>query len=119
MQKIEIRLCNLSKQKITELIEAFLELGDNYIRLVYRFHADEPQKDDESLGWESVYTDLDIHCQKEKISAIEISRINKPPRWKIMVSVSGCSEDLKVYFKSREEAQEMKDKILKWWLKNE
>lgn len=118
MERLDFYLPNFPKQKITQRIQSFVELHDKYIRIVYEFFADEPKDyDDESLGWENSFTDLDSWVLKQFIYGIEVSRTINPPRYRLSILHAG-NESMKIFFRKKEEALEMATKIREWWLES-
>jgi hypothetical protein len=114
MDRIDFYLPSFSKQKITQRIQSFVELHEKYFRLVYEFYADEPNdEDDEGLGWNNSFTDLDLCILKEAIYAIEIGITINPIRYRVAICYSG-NDSTRIYFRKKEEATEMAAKIKKW-----
>lgn len=106
----------LKYQKPTEIKECFIELFDNYLHFKLEFFADEPIIDEDvESGWESVLNSFEWTVIKKNIAGLEKSQ-TKDKKWKVLIIISGFSNDLKVYFKSHTAAQELFDKLDDWLL---
>lgn len=115
--KIEIKMPTLLKQRPTEVVQSFLELNEDNARYCVEFTADEfIDFEDESLGHEAVFNFIDILALKTSISGIELSNVTKQKLYVVIICVSGFSQDIKIYFRKREAAQELRNQIKNWLL---
>lgn len=115
--KIDIKMPWLLKQKPLEVKQSFVELTNTHIRYCVEFTAEEwINNEDEELGKKEEFNFIDVLALKKNIPGVEISNTINPPRYKIVVPVSGFGNDIIIYFKKRDEAQELKNIIDKWLL---
>lgn len=113
--KIPYTPIDLSDQKPTDIRECFLLLGENNLRFVLDFYAEEPiNLDDKELGWHIEYNYFDITVMKYDIGGVEMSWLDKSKLYGIYVVMASFSKDIKMFFKKRSAAQEMKEIINKW-----
>lgn len=117
-ETIKIIPCSLENQKPTTVYNCFLELTDTHIQYKVHFLATEPvDENDKGLGLqENVINYFDIIALKGNIAGVELSVTVKGKRWCVAVIISGFGSDLKVYFRTKESAEELFTKIKSWVL---
>lgn len=113
LEKIDIAILSLSRQKIIEPRGCSLEFNDDYLIYKLRFLAEEPQ-DDESLPWTEVDNDFEYHVFKKNIVAVDKQWIQKEKRWKIILCVMGMQYDICIFFKKQTECEAIHAKLINW-----
>lgn len=108
----------LRHQKPTEIKECFIVLHENRLHYHLEMTAHESKDEgDESLGInENVPNYFDIHCKKDDIAGVEM-KLTLDLKWGVYFHPRGFVNDIRIYFKSKTKAEEMRDKILEWLLK--
>ena len=92
-----------------------LELHDKYVVYKANFYAEEPKdKDDKSLGIETVYNNFELAAFKHQCVCVEKSWLSQAKRWSVYIYVNGLGYDIKMYFKKESEATEVYNKVFKW-----
>lgn len=117
IEKINIPAIDLQNQTITDtdLAEISLELRDNSVVYSAQFYADEPKSEnDKALGWENVFNSFKTVASKQNVAGIEISWLNHATKWSVLIIVNGFNNDIKMYFESEGEAQNVFDRLHKW-----
>lgn len=117
-EKIAIQPITLRDQKPTDIKESWLELNDNHISYHIEFYADEyKDENDESLGIENIYNKFDITVLKSFVAGVE-KNFTLDKKWGVFIRIMGFTNDLKVYFRSEQKAQELYDKLYSWLTNN-
>lgn len=111
----QIKLIDLSEQKILRQDIGKLTLTDTYILLEVKFLAEEIDKDEElemtstierhRYGFEKYF--------KKDCCGIYVTRTSSDI-YKMMLPVNGVPEDLVIYFDDKKECMRIKDIIDKW-----
>lgn len=117
IEKINIPALDLQNQIITDtdLAELSLEIRDNSVMYSVQLYADEPKSEnDKALGWENVFNSFKTVASKHNVAGLEISWLNHATKWSVFIIVSGFNNDIKMYFESESEAQNVFDKLHKW-----
>lgn len=113
---IHIKPIDLRDQKPTGEGDIQIELSEKYIIYYAKFYAEEPiNKQDHDLGWETVYNHFETVVSKSAIVGMEKSYMPTQNLWAVYVFVYGMSEDLKMFFKKESEAQDVFDKLFKYF----
>lgn len=113
--KIEIKLPALSRQRPLNITQSFIELNNDNLRYCVEFVAEEwINNEDESLGTKEESNFLDFTVFKRNISGVELSLSSNPNRYLVLLPIIGCTADIKIFFKKREEAQALTDTIKEW-----
>lgn len=117
---IKIVPCSLENQKPTEIFDCSLEISDTFLEYKIHFLATEPKdENDKSLGdIENVVNHFHCLALKKNIAGIELSIAAKGKRWLVVIMVTGFGADIKIYYRTKEPAVQLYDK-LKTWLLND
>lgn len=92
-----------------------LELHENYLKYNLDFEAEEPKdKDDLSLGWETVITKVELICLMKSISGIEKSWSVINRKWMVVIMVDGFIDDIKAFFNREDEAENYFGHLIMW-----
>lgn len=116
--KIKFTPCNMKAQFITEIFQdhCFLELYENHVVFSAAFLADEPvDVEEKSKGVKNLRTDFTCVAYKSRVSGIEKSLMADNKRWMVAIIVYGFSDDIKIYFKTEKEAQNLHETLYKYF----
>ena len=109
---IDIKPMHLRNQKMSNDGELRLEFYDGYFKYIGNFYADEPKdREDHSLGWETVYNYFEVVVDKRFVAAYEKAWAHSYEHWSIYISVNGMNDDIKLFFKTQKEADAVMDKL--------
>lgn len=113
---IPIQRMDLYDQKMHEGTELRLELYDCYFKYIGIFHAEEPKdKEDHSLGWETVYNNFEISVIKTSMVSIVKSWNDKYKYYCLYISVNGMGEDISLFFKKEKDVDIVKQKLITYF----
>lgn len=124
--KLPFKVITLENQKVIETKEAYLELFDTHLVWVARFTSEEPvNPDDKMQGVEEVENDFEVTALKEWVTGCDKILVysakydgeGKQYVWKILISIGGMNDDVRIYFRKQEAAQDFYNKITAWILK--
>lgn len=110
--RVDFPLLRLSKEKITQPIESFIELREHSIRYCVKFFADHlVDEEDESLGWVNEFVANDVIAEKKSITGFIKKWSLGSKVWKISIIISGFADNIDVFFKRESEATELFEKL--------
>jgi hypothetical protein len=109
---VYIETMELSRQKMNGDGDIRLEFYNKYIRYVCKFFAEEPvDREDTSLGWETIDNNFEIIISKRSIAGLEKYWDQKENHWRLYIYVDGMPEDVKVFFKTEAEIENLLNKL--------
>lgn len=114
-QIISIEPVTLTRQKIIEARMMEFEMADTWFAYRFKFLAEEPQKDDDSLPWVEVDNDFNGIFPRDRFSGIEKHWIGEAKRWKIIISMYGVALDLCIYFKRQPDCEAVFDQLVEYF----
>lgn len=115
LDKIIISIHSLNKQKIIEDKGCSLCFYDTYLIYRLKFRASEPtDANDLELPWHDVDNDFEILILRKQIAGLEKIWEQGCRRWKIIISVDGVGDDVKLYFKKQLECENMYKKLFNY-----
>lgn len=112
--KIDIKQFDLHNEKVTEPVSLYIELGSDYLMYVAEYYGEQPaseDKEDHSLGWESIYQNFKIKVKKSAIVSLEINWNNKREIWQVEVEANGYPNSIKFYFEKERDAEVVYKKL--------
>lgn len=124
--KLPFKLISLENQEIVEAKEAYLELLDDHLLWITHFIAEEPINiDDKMMGSREVENCWRVLVLKSNAVGVDkiLTHAEDPENgslkytWKIMISIMGMNDDIRMYFKKESEAEDFYQKISAWILK--
>lgn len=103
---------------VIDLDNCFVELFEDHLIYSCVFKAEEPvNPEDKSLGLKEVDNFFLVTALKKSISGIEMCLTDSQIRWKVIIYVEGFSDDIKLYFKNKSLAIQMRNSLHEWLLK--
>ncbi len=122
LENIPLQPTNLTRQRPTDVLSNGLEIRENCIRFYLEMYADETTTDDPVLKddpeqWKQAYTNVDIIAKSENIAGIELGYGEDADVWKVTIMVWGFPGDIRMYFPTKEAAQPIFTKLVKYLFK--
>lgn len=110
-----IKPMDLYNQKMSKDGVLKLEFFEKYIIYSGDFFAEEPiNRDDHELGWETVDNKFELIANRNDIVGFEKSWVHVYQHWTVYIFVNGMRDDIKMFFKKEQEANEVADKLIKY-----
>jgi hypothetical protein len=114
-ETVLIKPMDLYNQKMSEDGILKLEFYDRYIIYSCNFFAEEPiNRDDHELGWETVDNKFELIADKNAIIGFEKNWMHEYKYWTVYIFVNGMRDDIKMFFKKEQEANEVVEKLIKY-----
>lgn len=117
MEKIEIKLFDIENQTILDQRDCSITLYDDRLIYILDIDIDEPKnREDPMLGtveesWFGHHT-----IKKSMITEVSVN-LNAADSYSVKIYDNGSAAgSIKVLFKTKSEAFEVRDKIVNWWL---
>lgn len=105
-------------QKIIQWIDARIDLYETHFHYRIEFTSKEWKNPaDETLGDEDRYTNSEIHCKRDRISAIQKTYCEREDIWKLSIIPFGVGADISVYFDTEAETNELHKQMLNYTFK--
>lgn len=111
---IPLRFIDLEEQTVVAQRQGFLELYPGVLRYRCEMDTTEPTlKGDLNSGWSDSSVDFDTFVARESVVAVEIAALASGNTG-VYVVVSGMSNDLKVFTRTRKKAEEIAMAVRIW-----
>lgn len=114
MKKLLFEICELPRQKPTKIFFSELQLHDKYLRYRAKFNATEIDEDT-SIEKHDVGNYYDVIALRSKVVGVELL-FTDTEKWKIIISVSGVAQDIKIYFIEYAKAKAFHEEVFEWIL---
>lgn len=112
---IQIKPMELRNQKMDSDGELRLEFYEKHFTYIGDFFAEEPKdREDHSLGWETIRNYFEIIIDKNAVAGFEKSWNQTHNHWSIYIFVNGMAEDIKLFFKTQLEADAVAQKLINY-----
>ena len=115
MVEIKFIPSDLTRQKNIQVQEAYIKLFDDYFIYRTRFIADEQDKDDDKMPWKEKLNDFEAVHKKFAVIGLERSYIEDQKAWKLLISISGSSQDIWIYSKRKSECDSIFEQLFKYF----
>jgi hypothetical protein len=110
--KILIKLFDLPNEKMSEVNECFVELGESYLLFHADYYSTVPKnQDDHSLGWKDRYQKFSIKVRRSNIMSVELEWLEESEMYSVVIEIEGYPVSIRFYFKKESEAKVMRDKL--------
>lgn len=94
--------------------DCYIELFDDCLHYIVDFIAEEPvNESDEKLGTKQIHNCVDMWVDKNTICIIEKSII-QARNWAVVVVITGCEQEIDIYFRTEEAATTLYEKLVNW-----
>ncbi len=98
-ERIAIKHFDLSHEKDIETKEAFLELGDIYLRYCSRHKSMVPvDSDDLAQGWKENIHDFDIRIKRINLVSVEKNWKHSMGHWGIDIEANGYPQTISIFY---------------------
>ncbi len=116
MIEIPTVIANTQTKTVTDSIESYVKLEDNYILYHHSCYADF-KDDDERMPSRNELNSLTQIAGKENVLSFKKYWYYENEVWGVAICIKG-SEDIEPYFESELEAQKFLDMVVFWKYKN-
>lgn len=103
---------DLHSWKAIQPIKCELILWEGYAQLIEKSKAE--SKNEDTDVWEELKVNLDLIHLKQFISGVSVLFNSKEQKDYLRIGLMGVQDDWIIYFETRKEATEVRDKILQW-----
>jgi len=114
-ERIPIPLVDIESQKILERIDGYIDLNPKTFIRKIKFLAKTADDEKDLAGtWHEGWIDNITVIQRERVACVDMS-LTKEQTWRISIEATGMAEDIHWYYKSREGAERVFNKLLTYF----